>query len=128
MSDRKYINYLDLTEAQKGHADQFIFTLGASLEDKIFVVAGDSVDALNSFAYQNSFSHGTHHLFCYHCRSAYMASIEGVDPHPENDCSQEFVSQFKIDCFDQAKACENLQTLREQFASMDSEGLELLMV
>jgi hypothetical protein len=119
MTDREYINYLDLTEAQKAQADSFIYTLGASLDDKIFVVTGDSVEALNSFSYQNRFTPGTHHLFCYHCRSAYMASIEGLDPHPKNDCTQEFVAQFKLDCFDQAKACEDMQTLREQFESMD---------
>jgi hypothetical protein len=123
MSDRKYINYLDLTEAQKAQADLFIYTLGASLEDKIFVVAGDRVEALNNFIYQNLFSPGTHHKFCFHCRKAYQAVTDGVDPHPEDNCSQEFVSQFKIDCFDQAKACEDLETLREQFESMDSEVL-----
>jgi hypothetical protein len=118
MASLTFFTYLDLTEQQKIKADRFIFTLGASLEDKIFIVIDNGVDALNKFIYQNRFSNGTHHLFCYQCRKSYQAVTDGVDPHPENNCSQEFVSQFKFEHWDQAKDCEDLQTLREQFASM----------
>jgi hypothetical protein len=88
--------------------------LGSSLEDRLFVITDGRVDALNTFAFQNRFATGSHHQFCLHCRKAYPAD----EPHPDNDCSQEYLTQFKLEHWDQAKTCENLQTLREQFDAM----------
>jgi hypothetical protein len=114
MTDRKYINYLDLTEAQKGQVDLFVFTLGASLNDKIFIVIENRIESLNSFVYQNRFTPGTHHQFCFNCRKAYPAD----EPHPDDECSQEYLTEFDIEHWDKAKTFEGLMTLREQFESM----------
>jgi hypothetical protein len=114
MTDRNYINYLALTEQQKAKADLFVYTLGSSLNDKIFIVIDNRVEALNSFVYQNRFTPGTHHQFCFNCRKAYPAE----DSHPDDDCSQEYLTELDIEHWDKAKTFEGLMTLREQFESM----------
>jgi hypothetical protein len=114
MSSFNFLNYLDLTEEQKAKADFIVYTLGSSLDDKIFIVIDNGVEALNNHIFQMRFTPGTHHQFCLHCRKTYPAD----EPHPDDECPQEYLTQFKLNCFDQAKACEDLQTLREQFESM----------
>lgn len=103
----KQMSYRELSEAQRNEADNMVFLLGTSLDEKVFFERDGQLTAVNRLVQSGGYS-DSWGAFCYQCRTAIPKDAEHTC-RGDGDGSQIYSCHTK----EQADYLASAKSLRE---------------